>query len=117
MKTILPLKQYCTKLLLLSWLLILGITIKAQTVNVLSEGLKFINPQRQSGADLQEGATYLFTDVTTNVDAVLTIDSLVNGARVTAIDDNSNGAGYRDAFQPSNQKRWHYRAIICRIHH
>ena len=103
MKTILPLKQYCTKLLLLSWLLILGITVKAQTVNVLSEGLKFINPQRQSGADLQEGATYLFTDVTTNVNAVLTIDSLVNGARVTAIDDNSNGAGYRDAFQPSIQ--------------
>ncbi|MBK9382819.1 MAG: hypothetical protein IPN39_16065 [Chitinophagaceae bacterium] len=38
---------------------------------------------------------YRFSDVTTKyVDAIVTIDSLVNGAKVNKIDDNSNGVGY-----------------------
>jgi len=37
------------------------------------------------------------------VDALITIDSLVNGAKVNKIDDNSNGTGYKAAFQPAVQ--------------
>jgi len=37
------------------------------------------------------------------VDAIVKIDSLVNGAKVNKIDDNSNGTGYKDAFQPAVQ--------------
>ena len=35
-----------------------------------------------------------------NVYALVSIDSLVNGAKVAIFDDNSTGVGYADAFQP-----------------
>ena len=66
-------------------------------------GLKFDNYQLISGTDLKAGAKYLFSNVDNNVDAVISIDSLVNGAKVSKIDDNSNGTGYKDAFQPAVQ--------------
>ena len=56
-----------------------------------------------AGTNLQIGASYRFLDVTTNVDAIVTIDSLVNGAKVNKIDDNGNGVGYTAAFQPAIQ--------------
>ncbi len=65
--------------------------------------LNFDNPQLQSGTDLQVGAKYLFANVESNVDAVVQIDSLVNGAKINKIDDNSNGQGYKEAFQPAVQ--------------
>lgn len=68
-----------------------------------SYGLKFDNPQLVSGSDLKVGAKYLFSNVDNNVDAIISIDSLVNGAKVNKIDDNSNGTGYKDAFQPAVQ--------------
>jgi len=64
----------------------------------LTNGLSFVNPTLKSGNDLKKGAVYLFKSVTTNVDATVTIDSLVNGAKVNKIDDNS--MGYKNAFQP-----------------
>ena len=37
------------------------------------------------------------------MDAIVRIDSLVNGAKVNKIDDNSNGTGFKEAFQPAIQ--------------
>ncbi|RYY62522.1 MAG: T9SS type A sorting domain-containing protein [Chitinophagaceae bacterium] len=68
--------------------------------NVLKSGLVFIDPELKSGADLQKGAVYLFRKVSADLDATVTIEDLVNGARVNKIDDNGGGVGYRDAFQP-----------------
>lgn len=66
-------------------------------------GLSFINSTLESGQDLKVGAVYRFADVTTNTDALVSVDSLVNGAKLNKIDDNSNGTGYKEAFQPAIQ--------------
>jgi hypothetical protein len=57
-------------------------------------------PALQSGTALQVGATYKYEGVTPGVDAVVRIDSLVNGATITKIDDNTGGLGYIEGFQP-----------------
>lgn len=75
----------------------------AQNQNNFSNGLQFDNYSILSGSPLQLGAKYLFINVKNNVDAVISIDSLVNGAKVNTIDDNSNGTGYKEAFQPAVQ--------------
>lgn len=61
--------------------------------------LVFRNPTRISGGNLQVGSVYRFSNVAPNVDALVRIDSLVNGARVTEMD--LSGQGYNDAFQPT----------------
>lgn len=73
--------------------------------DLLNSGLKFSNPRLETASttNLKKGAVYLFEGVLTGVDARLKIDSLVGGARVTQIDDNTNGLGYRDALQPEIQ--------------
>lgn len=101
MKTIVPLKQSLVKFVLLIAVTASGVLTQAQSLPVLSEGLKFESFQHISGADLEVGAVYRFASVTTNVDALVKIDSLVNGAKVNKIDDNSNGLGYKAAFQPA----------------
>lgn len=63
-------------------------------------GLVFKNPTLQSGSANSVNAVYRFKDVTTDVDAKVKIDSLVNGAQLNKIDDNSGGLGYLDALQP-----------------
>lgn len=70
--------------------------------DLLSSGLKFNNPRLEtsSSTNLKKGAIYLFEDVMPNVDARLKIDSLVGNAKVTKIDDNTTGLGYKDALQP-----------------
>ncbi|RYY57769.1 MAG: T9SS type A sorting domain-containing protein [Chitinophagaceae bacterium] len=68
--------------------------------NVLKSGLVFVDPELKSGTALQKGAVYLFRQVSKELDATVTIEDLVNGARVTKIDDNGEKVGYRDAFQP-----------------
>jgi hypothetical protein len=71
--------------------------------NVLNNGLDFSkNPvlQTPGTTHLKQGAIYRVEDVAAGVDARIRIDSLVNGARITQIDDNSNGLGYKQAFQP-----------------
>lgn len=69
---------------------------------LLTQGLSFKNAKLEtaSNTNLKKGAVYLFEDVMPGVDARLKIDSLVNGATVVKIDDNSNGLGYKDALQP-----------------
>jgi hypothetical protein len=103
MKTSVPFKQNLVKMILLICVIASGVPVKAQTVPVLTDGLKFVNPTliTAPATDLQVGAQYLFSKVTTGVDAVVTIDSLINGAEVNKIDDNSSGTGYLNAFQPA----------------
>ncbi len=62
--------------------------------------LIFTNPNLVSGTPLELNAVYRFDNVMTNVYALVSIDSLINGATVADIDDNSSGAGYTDALQP-----------------
>ena len=74
-----------------------------QSIGGSANGLVFKNPSLQSGNDLKLGAIYLFKNVTTSVNATVSIDALVNGATVKKIDDNSGGLGFEDAFQPEVQ--------------
>jgi hypothetical protein len=68
-----------------------------------ASALVFSSYSLESGTALMIGAKYRFTNIQNNVDAVVSIDSLVNGAQVIKIDDNSAGVGYKDAFQPAIQ--------------
>lgn len=62
--------------------------------------LVFKNPSLTSGTALKLNAVYRFDNVMPNVYALVSIDSLINGASVALFDDNSAGTGYTDAFQP-----------------
>lgn len=64
-----------------------------------SPKLKFSKPQLYAGVAGQVGATYLFPDVVSDVDAYITIESLVNGAYLVNIDDST--LGYYNAWQPT----------------
>lgn len=103
MKTIVLLKQSLVKFVLLIAVTASGVLTQAQSLPVLSDGLKFESFQHISGTNLEVGAVYRFASVSANVDALVTIDSLINGAKVNKIDDNSNGTGYKAAFQPAVQ--------------
>lgn len=72
------------------FLLMWGSTANAQ--------LKLSNLTLEGGINRLVGAVYRAKSVFTNVDAIIRIDSLVNGATITNIDDDV--IGYRDAFQP-----------------
>jgi hypothetical protein len=61
------------------------------------------SPVLESGADLQAGAIYRFSNVTTGYDALLSIDSLANGAAVTLLDETSPASPTARNFQPSIQ--------------
>lgn len=52
-----------------------------------------------SNTNLKVGSVYRFSQVAPNIDALVRIDSLVNGAAVTSIDISNTG--YTDAFQPT----------------
>jgi len=110
MKTFLPFLNFRKYLVLFTLILVSGLATLAQSgqgggSNNLKNGLKFENPQLvgPGGNDLQLNAEYFFSSVNDTTDAIVRIDSLVNGARVTKIDDNSNGVGYKTAFQPAVQ--------------
>lgn len=76
-----------------------------QGQDLLSNGLSFKSPRLLTGSTtaLKVGAIYQFDDVMIGIDARLKIDSLINGAKVLKIDDNSGGLGYQDALQPEVQ--------------
>src|SRR5450432_440820 len=61
--------------------------------------LKFRQPQLVSGINGMVGATYKFANVTTGVDAFITIEDINNGAILVNIDDST--VGYYDAWQPT----------------
>jgi hypothetical protein len=73
--------------------------------DLLKSGLKFNNPKLETASttNLKKGAIYLFEDVMQGIDARLKIDTLVGNAKVTQIDDNAPGVGYKDALQPEIQ--------------
>ncbi len=110
MKTSLPFFNFRKYLVLFTLILVSGLATLAQSgqgggSNNLKNGLKFENPQLvgPGGNDLQLNAEYFFSSVNDTTDAIVRIDSLVNGAKVNKIDDNSNGVGYKTAFQPAVQ--------------
>lgn len=60
--------------------------------------LSFTNPVLTSGVDHEPGAIYRFNNVSAGIDALLKIDSTINGSTILSIDDL--GFGYDRAFQP-----------------
>ena len=63
--------------------------------------LNFSNtPALVSGTALNVGAVYKYEGVTPGVDALVRIDSLVGGASIVRLDDNTGGLGYIEGFQP-----------------
>jgi Secretion system C-terminal sorting domain len=69
-------------------------------LNAQSQGLIFDNPTLVSGTNNAVNAVYLFNNIITGVDAKIKVDSLVNGAELKKIDDNTGGLGYLNALQP-----------------
>jgi hypothetical protein len=69
--------------------------IEAQTIPKLI----FAQPQLVSGTNGQINATYKFSDVTSGVDAYVSIENIVNGAYLINIDDST--LGYYNAWQPT----------------
>lgn len=59
--------------------------------------MSYANPVLESGTNLQVGAIYRFSDVATNVDALVEITAFVNGGSLLSIDNNIGLANY---FQP-----------------
>ena len=90
MKTFVPFKKN-----LLAFLFLIGFHSA-----FAGDHLVFQNPSLVSGTALQLNAVYRFDNIMPNVYALVSIDSLVNGAKVAIFDDNSAGVGYADAFQP-----------------
>jgi hypothetical protein len=99
MKTFLPsLKQMFVKLIVL-----VSVSVCLQQVGS-AQPLSFKSPVKESGTALAKGATYRFSNVATNVDALVKIEDLVNGATITEIDQTGTGPtafGYENAFQPA----------------
>ncbi|HET6995336.1 MAG TPA: hypothetical protein VFI06_10165, partial [Chitinophagaceae bacterium] len=83
-------------------LLVIVLFVSANSYSQTNQGLVFKNPTLTTAlsTDLKAGAVYLFKGVKSKVNATIKIDSLVNGAKVNKIDDNSGGLGYTNAFQP-----------------
>lgn len=105
MKTTLLLSAKQIKALVAPVIFFLSFSASSQVITApsITSGLNFDNPYRLTTSDLTVGSAYLFTDVLPGVFAKVTIDSLVNGAKVNKIDDNSDGTGYKSAFQPAVQ--------------
>jgi len=63
--------------------------------------LSFLNPVLTSGTDLQQGAVYRYNNVAPGTNAIVTIESIVNGSTILQLDES--GAGYDNGFQPKIQ--------------
>jgi hypothetical protein len=81
--------------------LLLAATLTLFLSSARAQNLVFNNPTLVSGTPLQLGAVYKFPNAVPYGYAMVTIDSLVNGATVGSIDDNTAGTGYLDALQPT----------------
>src|SRR5687768_1731369 len=85
---------------LVALVLVLTTSAKAQPSGA---DFRFTTHSLISGVDRQEGATYLFTNVRAGVDCRVTILDITSGTQVETFDDNSNGTGFIEAFQPRIQ--------------
>lgn len=95
-----PFPSFRKGLLTLPLLLVIAATnVDAQPPVPNYPALTFNSPTLISGSDLQVNAVYNFPNVTTGVDAHVTIMDIAGGAWLAEI-DNTTGAGYFDAFQP-----------------
>lgn len=63
--------------------------------------LKFTNLTLENGVNRQVGSVYRAKSVYTNIDALIRVDSLVNGASIVDVDQTN--VGFDDAFQPRIQ--------------
>jgi hypothetical protein len=97
--TVLNLKTTTKAAILCTLTVLFNLSVSAQAVSG-SNGLVFNNYTLISGTNNLKGAIYRFTNVLPNVNATVRIDTLVGGAEVKKIDDNSNGLGYVNSFQP-----------------
>ena len=83
-------------------IIMLAVLILSFTSNIRAQQttpkLQFSRPILHSGTGGQQNATYKFSNVTSGVDAYVTIKSLVNGAKLVNIDDTTTG--YYNAWQP-----------------
>jgi Secretion system C-terminal sorting domain len=77
------------------------ITLLISSLQLVFSQVKFTTGALESGTNKEAGAVYRFKSVLPNVDALITIDSLVNGASIVDIDQS--GYGFEDAFQPRIQ--------------
>ena len=93
MKTNFTLK--CTLYTLISILILFPLFTNAQCV---APAMVWQNPVLVTGTAGQVGAVYKFPSVTPGVDALVSVQGLVNGATLTSIDDNTYG--YSAAWQP-----------------
>lgn len=105
MKTISSFKKTAFGILLFTHAFLAATSVNGQIGlgGASAPNYRFEDPQLQTApsTDLKAGAMYLFSNVDNNVDAIVSIDSLVNGATINKIDDNSNGTGFKEAFQPA----------------
>lgn len=105
MKTTVPSVKPCIKTAIVTiFTFAIAFNLSAQSVSG-ANGLVFKNPELQTAnsTNLKVNSVYKFSNVLPNVYALVKIDSLVGGAKVTKIDDNSARLGYVDAFQPEIQ--------------
>jgi hypothetical protein len=57
-------------------------------------------PVLVAGTHLQLGAKYQYEGIAPGIDAFVTIEGLVNGAVINMLDDNADGSGFTEGFQP-----------------
>ncbi len=102
--TVLSVKPSFKTAILTIFILAIAFNLSAQSVSG-ANGLVFKNPELQTAnsTNLKVNSIYKFSNVLPNVYALVKIDSLVGGAKVTKIDDNTARLGYVDAFQPEIQ--------------
>lgn len=58
-----------------------------------------VDPVLIAGTDKQVGAQYKYESIVPGIDAIVKIDSLIGGATIAVVDDNS-GSGFIEGFQP-----------------
>jgi hypothetical protein len=103
MKTIVPNNyRLINSLLLIVSVLLSSLSLQAQTGVTTNANLNFsANPVLIAGTDNHVGAKYKYQNVATGLDAILSIDSLVGGATINTIDDNTGkNGGYIEGLQP-----------------
>ncbi len=99
MKTIVHNNRIINSALLIVSVLFFSFTVQAQTSIT---NLNFsANPVLTSGTDKNAGAKYIYKNVSPGIDAIVSIDSLVGGATINTLDDNTGAnGGYIEGFQP-----------------
>lgn len=102
MKSLLPFLKTVCRTFLAIFLLTPSILIKAQSVaggTVVVPELVFKDPQLESGVSGSDGATYRFSQVTSEVDVIMKIERRSSSqVKITNID--LKNTGYDNAFQP-----------------